>query len=214
MFHRIYFVKEGFKVLKKVIYAVACALLISSGLCGCEDKSSDDTSSEIYYGEAVKEVNRGDIYLIYDGRFVSDDEMDVLADYYISIQNKDHDKFSSTQPEEYINFLVNETNMNVEEILDREYNNNSNWLGEGEFKFTQIEVTDCGDSSKDKGISDIMDTVDGVYKDMGKDTKFSDTVKESKYVTYDIYAVCDEGEYVKPSQTKYIFSCEDGIYIF
>lgn len=202
-------------MIKKIIYALVCTVLISSILCGCEDKSNDDTSTEIYYGEAVKEVNRGDIYLIYDGRFVSDDEMDVLADYYISIQNKDYDKFSSTQPEEYINFLLKETSMNIEEILDREYNNNSNWLSEGKgFKFSQIEVIDCGDSSKDTGISDIMDTVDGVYKDMGKDRKFSDTVKESKYVTYDVYATCDDGEYVNPAQTKYIFNCEDGIYIF
>lgn len=203
------------KLLKKFISLSACAALIITclGGCGKKDSSSED-SQEIYYGQAYKEVDGKDIYLIYDGRFIEDSEMDALSDYYNSIQKKDAELFKSTQPEQYIKFIETNQSTDINDFLKDQYSQLESELG-SDFDFSQIEVTDCGDSSDDTGLNDIKELLDGIYKDSGMEKSFSDTIKSSKYVTFDLSATTSDGEnYNLTDETKYIFTCDDGIYIF
>ncbi len=203
------------KLLKKIISLSACAAIALSCFCGCGKKdSSSEESQEFYYGQAYKEVDGKDIYLIYDGRFIEDSEMDALSDYYNSIQKKDTELFKSTQPEQYIKFIESNQSSDISTFLNDQYSQLESELGEG-FDFSQIEVTDCGDSKDDAGLNDIKDLLDGIYKDAGMEKSFSDTIKSSKYVTFDISATTSDGETLNlTDETKYIFNCDDGIYIF
>lgn len=85
----------------------------------------------------------------------------------------------------------------------------------GDFDFTQIEVTDCGTSREDSGINDIKELLDGIYEDAGMEKSFSDTVNDAKYIVFNLSAESKDGETFNLSdEMKYIFTCEDGTYIF
>ncbi|MCI7805307.1 MAG: hypothetical protein MR503_09595 [Oscillospiraceae bacterium] len=199
-------------MFKKIISIAVCAVFTGAMLCGCGDK--EESSQDYFYGQALKEVDGGEIYLIYDGRFVEDEEMEALVNYYVSIQSKDYELFESVQPEAYLDFLKDKQSMDIEGYVDDEYSQLETDLGAG-FDFSQIEVTDCGDSKDDNGINDIKDLLDGIYKDAGKEKSFSDTIKSAKYVTFDLTAIGGDGDdYNLTDEMKYIFNCEDGIYIF
>lgn len=199
-------------MIKKIFSVLLCAVFIPAVISGCS--SEESSSEEMTYGEAVKEVDRDDIYLIYDGRFIEDEEMETLVNYYLSIQNKDLELFKSTQPKTYIDFLDEQENFELEDFIGTECQEIETELGSG-YNFSQIEVSDCGDSSSDNGINDIKELLDGIYSDAGMEKSFSDTVKSAKYLVYDIKAMDTEGsEYDLTNQMKYIFTCDDGIYIF
>lgn len=199
-------------MFKKILSIAVCAVFTGAMFCGCGDK--EESSQDFYYGQTLKEVDGKEIYLIYDGRFVEDEEMDALVNYYVSIQNKDYDLFRTVQPEAYLEFLEDKQSMDIPGYVDDEYSQMETDLGAG-FDFSQIEVTDCGDSKDDNGINDIKDLLDGIYKDAGKEKSFSDTIKSAKYITYDLTAAGGDGDdYNLTDETKYIFTCEDGIYIF
>lgn len=199
-------------MFRKILSIAVCAVFTGAMLCGCGDEK--ESSQDYYYGQALKEVDGKDIYLIYDGRFIEDQEMETLVNYYVSIQSKDNELFESTQPEAYIDFLESKQAVDIEKYVEDEYSQLETDLGEG-FDFSQIEVTGCGDSKDDSGINDIKDLLDGIYKDAGKEKSFSDTIKSAKYVTFDLTATGGDGDdYNLTDEMKYIFNCEDGIYIF
>ena len=204
--------KIGFILIKKFFSLLTCAVLSASLFCGCGDESG--SSNEYYYGQALKEVDGKDIYLIYDGRYVTDDEMDVLTNYYSSIQRKDYELFKTTQPGPYVDFLEKKQSKEVSSYVDDFYKEVEDGVG-GDFDFTQIEVTDCGTSREDSGINDIKELLDGIYEDAGMEKSFSDTVNDAKYIVFNLSAESKDGETFNLSdEMKYIFTCEDGTYIF
>lgn len=199
-------------MIKKILIAAICSVLAATMLTGCEKK--EEEVSEEYYGQALKEVDGNDIYLIYDGRFVSDDEMSVLSNYYVSIKNKDKDLFRTTIPDEYIKFLEEKNSYDIDQYIESEYEYIASELGEG-FDFSQIEVSNCVSGSAEIKIEEIKEMLNGIYSDAGIEKSFSDTVKDAKRVSFDITMLNKDGEeYSMKGQTKYIFNCEDGIYIF
>ncbi len=199
-------------MFKKVISVLASAVVATSFMCGCS--KTEESSFEMYYGQAMKEVDSEEIYLIYDGRYITDDEMSTVADYYDAIQKKDTKLFESTQNKEYLNFLEAKQGTGISNYLTSEYQAAENELGEG-FDYTQIEVIDCGDATDDNGINDIKDLLDGIYEEAGCKKSFSETVKDEKYIIFDVTAKTSTGEeYTLPEELRYIFTCEDGIYIF
>lgn len=198
-------------MLKKILSFLMLAVFFPTLLCAC---GKDESSEDIYYGQAMKEVNGKDIYLIYDGRFITDDEMDAVINYYDSIQNKDYQLFKSTQSEVYIDYMEGKENTSISVYVDEFYDDIKAELGDN-FDFTQIEVTDCGNSSQDNEINNIKELMDGIYSDAGKEKSFSETIKDSKFITINITSITENGEeYNLPSEIRYIFNCEDGIFIF
>ena len=74
-------------ILKKTAAVFLCTLTALISVTGCSSK--EESSEEIYYGQAYKEVNAKDIYRIYDGRFITDEEADAVAKYFYSVQTQD-----------------------------------------------------------------------------------------------------------------------------
>ena len=198
-------------MLRKVLSITMAAILSLSAFCGCGEEES---STENFYGQIMKEVDGKEIYLIYDGRYLADEEMDAVVDYYCSIQDCDTERFCSTQPEVYISYLEEKQSADMSSFVSGEHDSIASALGEG-FDFTQIEVTDYGTAKEDNGINDIKELLDGIYTELGKEPVFSETVKDTKYINFDISATGADGDtYNLTDEMLYIFNCEDGIYIF
>ncbi len=82
------------------------------------------------------------------------------------------------------------------------------------FKYTSIEVTSCGDSSEDQGITDIIDMLNGVYEDYGASSKFEDTLKDAKFIMADLTVTVGDEEYLYTDKLIYIYLTAEIIYIF
>lgn len=76
------------------------------------------------------------------------------------------------------NFWNSRAENSLESYLNDEKKDVVEATGEN-FKYTSIEVTSCGDSSEDQGITDIIDMLNGVYEDYGASSKFEDTLKDA-----------------------------------
>lgn len=198
-------------MFRKIFAMALCALISVSALSGCGD---DDTSSiEMTYGMTMKHVDKKDLYMIYDGNYISDEEMDAVYNYFTSFQNCDEELFRSTQPKAYISYLEESKDTDISGYLKGENKSVSSALGEG-FDYTEIEVIECGDKAQDNGINDVTELLDGIYTELGEEKIFSETIKEAKYIYCDITATgADGGTYTLTDQLVYIFNCEDGIYI-
>lgn len=201
--------------LKKIFTAFLCAGAAAILLSACENGSG--SSDEMYYGQAVKEVN-ADIYRIYDGRFLSDEEMDAVANYFYSVQTKDSQLFSTLQPEFYIDHFKKDDPQYIDSFLSDYYQTESEDLG-GDFIYTQIEVTDCGGEDKDAGLTDILDSLGNFYEEEtgGSKKDFLNTVKDAKFIRYAISASpagSPEEEYTLSDQIMYVINYDGGIYVF
>lgn len=201
-------------ILKKTAAVFLCTLTALISVTGCSSK--EESSEEIYYGQAYKEVNAKDIYRIYDGRFITDEEADAVAKYFYSVQTQDYELFASTQPAPYLEFLNMQKEGYTQDYLSTFYNDEMEGIG-GDFEYTQLEITDCGNKDDDHSLSDISEMLDGIYEDAGEDKLFSETVKDQKYIKCTLTAIKkgDEtsAEFTNADQILYVFTCENGIYI-
>ncbi len=192
-------------ILKKTAAVFLCTLTALISVTGCSSK--EESSEEIYYGQAYKEVNAKDIYRIYDGRFITDEEADAVAKYFYSVQTQDYELFASTQPAPYLEFLNKQKEGYTQDYLSTFY----------DFEYTQLKITDCGNKDDDHSLSDISEMLDGIYQDAGEDKLFSETVKDQKYIKCTLTAIKkgDEtsAEFTNADQILYVFTCENGIYI-
>ncbi|MBQ7046158.1 MAG: hypothetical protein IJN85_00265 [Oscillospiraceae bacterium] len=199
-------------MFKKILSVAAAALISLTAFCGCGEEET--SKIEQVYGLALKHVDKKDLYLIYDGNYVSDEEMDVVYNYFTSFQNCDTELFRSTQLDMYLEYLEESQSTDIDAYLEGQNKSVSSALGEG-FDYVEIEVTECGDRTGDNGINDIEELLDGIYESSGRETSFTKSVNEAKYIYCDITATgADGGTYNLTDQLLYIFNCEDGIYIF
>jgi hypothetical protein len=198
--------------LKKTAAAILCAAITVLSITGCGEE--EELSS--VYGQAIKEVNASDIYRIYDGRYITDEEADAVASYFYSIQTQDYDLFCTTQPPVYIEYLDKQSDDYSKEYLQGMYDDEVEGLG-GDYEYTQFEITDCGYESDDPGMTDVIEVMDDIYRANDPDTTFRETINTKKYIEYTLTAVLldDEssGEYTTEGQILYIFDCDDGIYV-
>lgn len=198
-------------MFRKFLSVTLAATLSLSAFCGCEEENQSSVIKPSY--GLLKHVEKEEIYLMYDGNYVSDEEMDAVADYFEALQKCDTELFRKTQPKPYIAYLEQKEGKDISTHINEQNKATASALGEG-FDYTEIEVTDCGDVTRDNGINDIKELLDGIYSEMGEKKTFSETVKEAKFIIANISASgSDGGTYNLTDNIIYIFNCEDGIYI-
>jgi hypothetical protein len=200
------------KVTALIITAVFSAML----LCGCSNESSNSSTAyeDLPYGSTMRQLLDGNIDILFDGRFITDDEMKTVSNYYYSIETSDEALFKSTLPELYIKYLEEKSGEDISGYMNDSASQMKSSIGEN-FKYESIEATDCGDKSADSGITDIIDMLNGIYKEYNAPKSFEDTIKDAKYLKLNLTATSgeDSSEFTFEDQIIYIFNCEDGIYI-
>lgn len=197
--------------MKKFLSLVLTGFIAAASFCGC---SSDEISTEdLEYGATLRQLNDVPVEICFDSRFFSDEEMRVISNYYNAIQTKDGDLFLSTQSKEYIEYVEKNSGQTVDAFVEDIYNTTVAGVG-GDYTYTYIEAVGCGDKSDDLSINEIIELMNSIYEDSGRDTTFEDTIKESKYAVFDIMADVNGTSYTYNDQVIYIFNCTDGIYIY
>lgn len=200
--------------MKKIIALIFTMIFSAVLLCGCneDEKGNSVAYEDLEYGSTMRQILNGNIDLYFDGRFLTDEEMNAVSDYYYAVETDDLELFKTTQPEYYVEFLEQQSGNSLESYLNDEKKDVVEATGEN-FKYTSIEVTSCGDSSEDQGITDIIDMLNGVYEDYGASSKFEDTLKDANFIMADLTVTVGDEEYLYTDKLIYIFNCGDNIYI-
>ncbi|MDE6103929.1 MAG: hypothetical protein K2F60_05330 [Oscillospiraceae bacterium] len=200
--------------MNKIIALIFTVIFSAVLLCGCNDdeKGSSVAYEDFEYGATVRQILNGNIDLYFDGRFLTDEEMNTVSDYFYAIETGDLELFKSVQPDYFAESLEKQSGSSLESYLNDAKNDIVKATGE-DFKFVSIEATDCGDSSTDEGIADIIDMLNGIYEENDADTTFEATVKDSKFILADITITVGEEDYTYSDKLIYIFNCGDDIFI-
>lgn len=200
--------------MKKIAALIFTVIFSAVILCGCNDDEKEKSVAyeDFEYGTTVRQILNGNIDLYFDGRFLTDEEMNAVSDYFYAIETGDLELFKSVQPEYYAEALEKHNGSSLENYLNDAKNDIVKATGEN-FKFVSIEATDCGDSSADEGIADIIDMLNDMYKEYKAETTFEETVKDSKFILANMTVTVGETEYTYSDKLVYIFNCGDDIYI-
>lgn len=202
--------------MKKFLAVLVSMVFAAALFTGCKkDKEENIDQAEMAYGATMRQIVDGPIDLLFDGRFLTDEEMNKLSDYFYSIQTHDASLFESTQPKHYMDLLTENSGKSVEDYINDLGDEDVDAMGE-DYVFESIEVTDVGNGSGDINIGEIEKMLDGLYSDNGEKKSFTDGLKDAKFAKINITAHPaddDEKEYQYTDKLVYIFTCEDGIYI-
>ena len=76
-----------------------------------------------------------------------------------------------------------------------------------------IDITDSGTEETESGIREVIEMMDSIYEEQGEKKKFSETLKSSKYIRFDISVKVGSSYMDKDNQEFYLFTTDNGIYI-
>ncbi len=198
--------------IKKILSLVLCALIPVCILCGCED-DGDIAMEDLPYGSTMRQLKDTPITICVDGRFITDEEMRMVADYFYAVQTRDVELFKKTQNPDYVSYLEKNSDQNLEDFLTNISMEDENALGEN-FEYSYIEAVGCGGRNSDSQINDIIELMNTIYEENGREKSFDDTIKDEKFLTLSLTANSEGKTYNHDDLIIYVFTCEDGIYIF
>lgn len=198
--------------MKKFLFLLICTIMSASIFCGCDDGDSVPME-DLPYGSTMRQLNDASVTICFDGRYFTDEEMKMVSDYFYAVQTKDVELFKKTLNPDFVSYLEINSNQNLEDFLTNISMEDAAALGEN-FQYSYIEAVSCGDKSDDMQIEEIIDLMNTIYEENGKDESFRDTIKDEKFATLNITANSDGNSYNHDGVVLYIFTCNDGIYIF
>lgn len=201
------------KKIQKNLAVLLCIAMSPIIFCACNDDNENVAMENLPYGSTMRELKDTKIPICFDGRYFTDDEMKTVSDYFYSIQTQDADLFSKTQNSDYITFIEKNSGQKYEDFLKELAESDSASLGQN-FEYSYIEAVNCGDKGDDMGIGEIIDLMNDIYEEAGKEKSFEDSLTDEKFVALNITAQSEGQVYTLSDKIVYIFTCENGIYIF
>lgn len=199
--------------MKKIIVLMFTVIFSTVLLCGCNEKEDESVAYEdLQYGATLRQILDRNIEMCFDGRFLTDEEMNKVSDYFYAIQTNDIDLFKTTQPEYYLEYLEKNSGINNETYLEEAGREVKDSVGDS-FEYTWIEVTNCGDSSLDSSITDIIDMMNTIYEENNITPSFEESVQDAKFITADLTVDSNGDEYTYSDKLLYIFNCGENIYV-
>ena len=207
-------------MMKRLLCTLLCVGMMMSLMTACGDSKEGDSEmpenlamEDMDYGATMRELKDGKITVCFDHRFIEDEEMQKVADYYYAVQTQDLELFKSTQNSEYLDYIEKNGGVTIEEYLKSIKNDDVQAVGK-DFAYTYIEATECGGRKDDLEIDEIIKLMEQVYTDAKKDTGFEKTVKDVKYIKLKITAEAGGSSFTNEADTVYVFHCNEGVYVF
>ena len=79
--------------MKKIIALIFTMIFSAVLLCGCneDEKGNSVAYEDLEYGSTMRQILNGNIDLYFDGRFLTDEEMNAVSDYYYAVETDDLD---------------------------------------------------------------------------------------------------------------------------
>ena len=207
--------------MKRFLALILSVTAVLGVLTGCgESKSKGNMMGDIEnmaeedlpYGATMRELKDGKITICFDGRFLEDETMKKVVDYFYAVQTEDLDLFKSVSCQDYLDYVEINSGVNTIDYLKDIKANEETAVG-SKFEYKYLEVTECKTKNEDTQISEIIKLMDQIYKDNSKEDTFEKTVKEAYALKVDVTSDANGSSFSNEANV-YVFDCEDGIYVF
>ena len=204
------------KKLLAILLSCTAFLCVLSG-CG-ESKGNlmgdieNMAEEDMPYGSTMRELKDGSLTICFDGRFLEDEMMKKVSDYFYAVQTEDLDLFKSVSSQDYLDYVEINSGINTIDYLKQIKANEETAIG-SKFNYTYLEVTECKKKGEDSQIDEIIKLMDQIYKDNNKSDTFEKSIKEAYALIVDVTSDAN-GSSFNNEVNVYVFDCEDGIYVF
>ena len=204
--------------MKRFIALMLSITALLGALSGCGESRGNlmgdiDSMAEedMPYGSTMRELKDTPITICYDRRYLNDEAMKKVADYFHAVQTDDEKLFRSVSEENYLKYVEEQSGQSTIDYLKGVKANEEAAIGTS-FKYNYIEVTDCKKKGEDTKINEIIKLMDQIYTDGGKEA-FSGTVRNAYALEVAVTSDANGSSYTNQSNV-YVFECESGTYIF
>ncbi len=207
--------------MKKILAFLLASAALLGALSGCGNSKGEGNTmgtienmaeEDLPYGSTMKELKDSKLPVCFDKRYISDDVMIKVADYFYAVQTNDEKLFRSASNVDYLEYVEKNTGQSVTDYLKDIKANEETAIGSS-FSYKYLEVTDCKKKGEDTQIDEIVKLMDQICKDGGKADTFDSTIKEAYALTVDITSDANGSNY-NNEVNVYVFDCSDGIYVF
>ena len=152
--------------------AMLCTVLTAASLAGCKSTEEDGTikQKDLPYGATITIKNNFAIKIQYDERFLSQELVARVVEYYQSIQDRDAEKYAGVLFPMYHDYLLNTVSggqSNNQEYVNNEYDNFKKTLGKA-FDFSYLEISNAGRGKQYKDSAALLNSLDDIAKESGK----------------------------------------------
>ena len=203
------------KKLLAILLSCTAFLCVLSG-CG-ESKGNlmgdieNMAEEDLPYGSTMRELKDTPIIISFDRRFLEDETMKKVVDYFYAVQTNDEKLFKSVSNEDYLNYVEKNSGQSITDYLKGIKANEENAIGTS-FENNYLEITDLKKKGEDTQISEIIKLMDQLYSDGGKES-FDKTIKNAYALTVSVTSDANGSSFTNEANV-YVFECEDGTYIF
>lgn len=176
--------KLNLKLKKSGIFACALMLVISlsAGFTGCTNQKQEInmTEEELPYGATMRsDKNSFAVPMTYDRRFISEEQIAVVADYFAAIQNQDTELYLASALPVYTDYQIQEvySYQEVGELVAGLHEGIAGQTGD-DFVFSMILVNAFSQDTTFGGLEAILDLLDHLEDpDAESGEKFSERMQ-------------------------------------
>ena len=214
--------KKSDKKLKyfRIFACVLTVLLsLSVGFTGCANSKQEInmTEDELPYGATMRsDKNSFSVPVTYDRRFVSEEQIAVVADYFAAIQNQDQELYLASALPIYTDYQIHKvySYQDVGELVQGLHEGIAGQTGE-DFEFNMILVNSFSQDTTFGGLEAILDLLDHVDDpDAESGEKFSKRMQGAWALELEWNLLYDQqsSSGTVESQWVYLFQVDDQYY--
>ncbi|MDE5792605.1 MAG: hypothetical protein K2H66_03670 [Oscillospiraceae bacterium] len=196
-------------ILKITAFAMAAMLFT-----GCSQKQDVNmTEDELPYGSTMRENKTSfSVPMTYDRRFVEEEQVIAVANYFASIQNQDVDLYLENALPVYTEYQVNQvySYQDTSQLVDNLHQGIVNQTGE-DFEFQMILINEFAQDRNFGGLEAMLDLLDNISD---SDIKFSEQIQGAWALELELNFLYNKKASfgTVDSQWVYLFKLDDKYY--
>lgn len=198
----------------KLIFKITALIMTVMLFTGCSQKQETNiTEEELPYGATMRENKTGfAVPMTYDRRFLEEEQVTAVANYFASIQNLDVDLYLENALPVYTEYQINEvySYQETSELVTSLHQGIANQTGE-DFKFQMILINEFSQDKSFGGLEAMLDLLDNITD---SDTKFSEQIQGAWALELELNFIYDKQANFGSvdSQWVYLFQLDDKYY--
>ena len=183
------------KYAKKCAALLLAGLMATAALTACSDSEKQQSSGQdvamedLEYGATMRlEKTKYAVPMQYDYRFLNDDVVTAIANYYASIEQQDTALFLTTQLPLYHDYELNEVyqkEFTDASLLETSHKTVADTLGK-DYKYSLIDIQGFEKNRVVTTSADILTLLDSLSEDAGEG-KISERTKDIYQLTVSVY---------------------------
>ncbi|MDE6656989.1 MAG: hypothetical protein K2J88_00195 [Oscillospiraceae bacterium] len=198
----------------KLILKITALAMATMLFTGCSQKQDVNmTEDELPYGSTMRENKTSfAVPMTYDRRFVEEEQVIAVANYFASIQNQDVDLYLENALPVYTEYQVNQvySYQDTSQLVENLHQGIVNQTGE-DFEFQMILINEFAQDRNFGGLEAMLDLLDNISD---SDIKFSEQIQGAWALELELNFLYNKKASfgTVDSQWVYLFKLDDKYY--